>query len=81
MDKKEYWVTNSRFKLITIIMIFMWLGVMTLLYLKADEVTNHPCNICADRHSSNIICYVSGQNLEVLTRTFTPDGDTYDGKA
>ncbi len=76
--KKEYWVTNSRFKLIVIILVVMWLGVMLLLYLKADEVTNHPCNICSESHGEDVICRISGQNLKIIERTYTPDGEVFD---
>jgi len=53
---KEYWITNSRFKLIAIILLILWLGVMLLLYLKADEVTNDPCSICAKRLGEQVRC-------------------------
>lgn len=58
MDNKEYWITNSRFKLIVIILVLMWLGVMFLLYLKADEVTKDPCQICAKKMGQDVICRV-----------------------
>lgn len=56
---KEYWVTNSRWKLIVVIMLLMWLGIMVLLYLKADEVTKNPCQICAKKIGEDILCTYS----------------------
>jgi hypothetical protein len=68
---KEYWITNSRFKIILIVLFIMWLGVMVLFYLKTDEVTKNPCQICAKQQGVNVICSIwdsSGRQ-----QIFSPD--------
>lgn len=45
---------------IVIILIVMWLGVMTFFYLKADEVTKNPCQICAKKLGTKVTCSITG---------------------
>jgi len=75
---KEYWITNSRFKLIVIIMVLMWIGVMTLFYLKADEVTKDPCSICSKYMGEEVICtsMVLG-NTVPARRIYYPNGTVF----
>ena len=34
----------------------IWIGFMGLVYLKADEITRHPCSICAEKMGDDILC-------------------------
>jgi len=56
MEKKEYWITNSRFKIILLVLVIFWIGIMTLFFLKADEVTKHPCSICSQKQGEQVLC-------------------------
>lgn len=40
-----------------LILFLMFLIFMLLLYLKADEITKHPCQVCADRMGKEFTCY------------------------
>ena len=70
--KKEYWITNSRWKLIVIILVLFWVGIMVLLYLKADEVTKDPCGICAKKMGEEVICYTGTSEKSI--KTYYPNG-------
>lgn len=61
---KDFWITNSRFRIIIIVLIIMWLGLMLLFYLKADEVTKHPCSICANKTNELVTCYM-GDTIQI----------------
>ena len=65
---KEYWITNSRFKYIGLILLIMFIVFMFLLYLKADELTNNPCQLCAEKIGEDVYCRMGD-----LERTFKPD--------
>ena len=38
----------------------MWATVILLLYLKADEVTKHPCQVCAKVQGDEVVCTIGG---------------------
>lgn len=63
---KEYWITNSRFKIIIIVLILFWLGIMLLFYLKADEVTHNPCEVCSKKIGKNVICTPMNSNFSII---------------
>jgi len=69
---KEYWITNSRFKLIVIILVLMWIGIMVFFYLKSDEITKDPCSICSKKMGEEVICYTQGSIQ--LKRTYYLNG-------
>ena len=75
---REYWITNSRFKLIAIILVVMWCGIMVLFYLKADEVTKDPCSICAEKMGDEVVCSVMvlGGNVPA-SRIYYSNGSIY----
>lgn len=54
----------------------MWLGVMVLLYVKADEVTKDPCRICSEQHGEAVTC-VAGELIQKY-RTYYPNGSEVD---
>jgi hypothetical protein len=47
---------NKRWTIILIVMLLIWSSIWLLFYLKADEVTWHPCNICAKQLGNKVIC-------------------------
>ena len=57
---KHYWIDGHRFLVIIIILMIMWAGVMGLFYFKADEVTKHPCEVCAKKMGEDVTCMTSG---------------------
>ena len=62
-ETKEFWLSNNRYLFIVIVLFILWGGVMLLFYLKADEVTKNPCQICAKKMGEEVTC-----------RTMTSDG-------
>lgn len=70
--KKEYWITNSRFRIIIVVLFIMWFGVMVLFYAKSDEVTKNPCSICAAQQSTAVSCTLQGGGL-ILNKVYYPD--------
>ena len=46
---------------------------MVLIYLKADELTHNPCELCAEKVGENVYCTVGDQQ-----RTFFPNFTTVD---
>ena len=69
---KEYWITNSRFKLIVIVLIILWLGLMLLFYLKADEVTKDPCSVCANKLGEKVTCSAQS-GMKIINKIFYPN--------
>jgi len=68
---KEYWVTNSRFRVILLVLVFIWIGLMTFLYLKANEITHDPCSVCSKKMGEEILC--TTQSYQPITRTYYPN--------
>ena len=68
----EYFGGTKRFYIILIVLFIMWLGVMTLFYLKSDEVTQSPCEICAKKLGENVVCSI-GDSGQIIKRTFYPN--------
>ena len=56
MSEKKYWLSDKRFYVILFVLVIFWLGLMTLFYLKADEVTKNPCQVCSKRLGENVLC-------------------------
>jgi hypothetical protein len=63
-------ITKERFIVIVIFLMLMWIGIMLFLYFKADEITKHPCQICAKRMSQDVICYLKGTGV---SRSYFPN--------
>ena len=70
--KNEYWITNSRFKFIALLLFLMFLVFMLLIYLKADEITKDPCSICAKNQGEKVVCTTGMSQL--ISRTYDPNG-------
>ena len=79
MEKKEYWITNSRFKIILICLMIMWLGIMILFYLKADEVTKDPCSVCAERVGEEVSCTL-GTSGKIYEKVYYPNFTIFIGE-
>ena len=75
---KEYWITNSRFKIILIALMVIWIGFMVFFYLKADEITKDPCQICSERMGEKVIC--TTKTTIPINRVYYPNGTIYDDK-
>lgn len=60
---------------IAVILLLMWVGVMGLLYFKADEVTKNPCQICAEKLGEAVWCTASNSGINVIS--FHPNGSIY----
>lgn len=55
--KKDFYFTNSRFKFIAAVLVFIFLVFMLLFYLKGEEITNDPCSICAKKLGEDVTCF------------------------
>jgi len=60
---KTFWITDNRFKFIAVILFAMFCIFMLLFYLKAEEITNDPCSICAKQLGEDVTCS-SGWGLD-----------------
>lgn len=74
-NKKEYWITNSRFKYGALIMLIIWLSLLLFFFLEAEAVTKDPCSICAKRMGENVVCLTQG--IPQLQRTYYPNYSIY----
>lgn len=63
-------ITKERFIVIVVALLIIWFGFMLFLYLKADEVTKNPCQICAKKMGQEIVCYLKGTGV---SRTYFPN--------
>lgn len=68
----NYFGGEKRFYIILVVLFIMWLGIMTLFYLKADEVTKSPCSVCANKMNENVICSIGSQG-KIINRIFYPN--------
>lgn len=68
----DYFGGEKRFYIVLAFLFIMWLGIMTLFYLKADEVTKSPCSVCANKIQEEVICSV-GSRGQIIQRVFYPD--------
>ena len=68
----SYFGTEKRFYIILIVLFLMWLGIMTLFYLKADEVTKSPCQVCANKLNNDVVCSIQNGG-EIRQRVYYPN--------
>jgi len=68
----DYFGGEKRFYIILVVLFIMWLGVMVLFYLKADETTKNPCSICAEKIGEAVECRV-GSEGRIIHRVFYPN--------
>jgi len=72
----EYWITNSRFKLIAIILFLMFCIFMLLIFMRGTEIANNPCQICANKMGADVTC-TSGFGLDAKEIVFK-GGEEYE---
>ena len=71
MEKKEYWITNSRFKWISLILILMFLILMGVIVWQGENLSKNACQICAQKQGQQVICSImDGSNRQQI---FNPD--------
>lgn len=75
----DYFGGEKKFYIIMIVLILMWLGVMALFYLKADEVTKDPCSICAKNMGEIIICKPVFSEPLSVSRKYYPNFTIVEG--
>lgn len=74
----KFYMSNKRFIVIAIILILMWLGLMLFFYLKADEVTKNPCQICAKQMNTDVMCSAKiGDKFIIFHPNYTMEDQDY----
>jgi len=76
---KTFWITDSRFKLIAILLMIIFFTFMVFMFIEGESIKKNPCNLCAEKQGSDIICSLVG-SFEPITRTFHEDGTITDSK-
>ena len=61
---KEFWITDSRFKYIGLILFLMFFVFMALIFMRGTEIANDPCSICAKKMGEDATCF-SGIGLDM----------------
>lgn len=74
-SKIEYWLSNKRFLIITIILFTMFLILMGVLVWQGKNIARDPYSICAEKQGDNVLCYVQGTTQQ---RTYSPNGSIID---
>lgn len=78
-EENLFWMTTKRFIIIGVFLLIVFLGLMVLIYLKADEITKDPCSICAEYMGEKVIC--STGTAPLLQKTYYPNGTIIDNAA
>lgn len=68
--------TKERLIIIGVVILIVWFSLLIFWYLKADEITKDPCNVCAKRFNKNVTCTLSG--ALPVQRTYLPNGTIVD---
>lgn len=76
MKENKYWLGDKRFYIILAALFILWGGVMLLFYLKAEEVTKNPCQVCAKKMGTSVVCTTQGTKL--VSRIFYPNYSVQD---
>ena len=58
---KTYWISDNRFKWISLLLFLMLLVFMLLIFIKTDEITKNPCQICAKQMGEDVFCSIGTQ--------------------
>ncbi len=66
---KKFWISDSRFKFIGLILFLMFLIFMLVIFLVGNAISNDPCQLCAEKMGTEITCY-SGSGMQ---RVYFPD--------
>lgn len=54
------WFENHRFVSLCITMSFIWLLLIGFWYVKTDEITKDPCQICSASKGKDVMCTIGG---------------------
>lgn len=69
-----------KWTIVVICLMLMWFSIVALFYLKSDEVTKHPCNVCAKKLGDDVVCsYANPKTFEFGSIIFSPNGSIQDG--
>ena len=68
---------GPKFWIIISIILLVWGVIIGIIYLKYDEITHHPCSLCAQKIGTNIVCTAMGTQV---SKEFDINGTiTYSG--
>jgi len=77
MNSDKFLFSWRRLILVAIFLLLIFFGLITLLYLKADEITKDPCSICSQRMGEQVVC-TTGE-FKVISRIYYPNGSIKEG--
>lgn len=60
--------------LVSVVMLIIWFSLLTFWWIKAEEITNDPCSICASKQGENVYCTM--QSTIPITKTYYPNYTT-----
>ena len=78
MKQKEYWITNSRYKLIFIGLMFIFILFMGVIVWQGENISKDPCGICASRMSEEVSCSFADSNGKIFHRVYYPNQTVID---
>lgn len=70
--ENNYWLSNKRFIIIAILLMIIFFTLMGLIYSKGNELSKHPCTLCAESHSATIQCFLPG--IRPIRESYDPNG-------
>ncbi len=63
---KAFWITDNRFKWISLLLVFIFLTFMGVVIWQGENISKNPCSLCAKKFDSNVICTLAdglGSNI------------------
>jgi len=66
MSNKEYWITDSRFKWISILLFVMFLIFMALIFARTEQLILNPCQLCSEKMGEDVICTIKGSSQSLI---------------
>lgn len=60
---KTYWITDSRFKWISILLVFIFLVFMGVIVWQGENISKNACQICSKKMGESITCSVTNATL------------------
>ncbi len=78
MNKSKFWISTPRLIIISVVMLLIWGSLLWFWMDKADEISKHPCTICAQRQNIAVMCTQGG--LIPISRTYYPNGTIEDSQ-
>ena len=68
---KDDWFNRHRMITIGLFLLIVWGSLLIFFFMKAEEVTKNPCNICAKKIGSDVTCFknnINGENRVIFTQ-------------